>query len=30
MLWIGDKFAFVKSVAEESTQGLAEEDIHHY
>lgn len=30
MLWVGDKFALVKSVAEESIQGLAEEDIHHH
>lgn len=30
MLWIGDKFAFVEFVAEESRQGLAEENICHH
>lgn len=30
MLWIGDKFAFVEFVAEESRQGLAEENIRHH
>lgn len=30
MLRVGDKFAFVEFVAEESRQGLAEEDISHH
>lgn len=30
MLWVGDKFAFVEFVVEESRQGLAEEDICHH
>jgi hypothetical protein len=30
MLWVGDKFAFVEFVAEESSQGLVKEDICHH
>lgn len=30
MLWVGRKFAFVKLVAEESRQGLAEEDVCYH
>lgn len=30
MLWVGDEFALVEFVAEESRKGLVEEDIRHH